>query len=383
MADAAAALAERGWDVVVLTSNRGYDNPNLRYPSHELIRGVRVRRLGFSSFGKTSLLLRLLGGFSFVLQCALWGMFVPRLAGVLVSTSPPMCSLAALLISWVRRVPTKYWVMDLNPDQAIALGRFSADAAPCQALDALNQSVLRQAADVVVLDRFMAQRVNRKLDVAKKMAILPPWPHEDELADIPHDKNPFRKEHGLDGKFVIMYSGNLSIASPVTTILQAALSLRDHDQLKFLFVGGGLGKGEIDELMEKHRPANIMSLPYQPLSQLKYSLSAADVHLVAMGEQMAGIIHPCKVYGAMAAGRPILFLGPKECHIADLLQKHRIGWHVNHGDIAGAIRTINEILQTDAEERAAMGMRARNAIREHLSKKALLDAFTHVIEACL
>jgi glycosyltransferase involved in cell wall biosynthesis len=180
-----------------------------------------------------------------------------------------------------------------------------------------------------------------------------------------------------------MYSGNLSIASPVTTLLQAALALVDRPELKFLFIGGGLGKREIDELMAKHRPANIMSLPYQPLSQLKYSLSAADVHLVAMGENMAGIIHPCKIYGAMAAGRPVLFLGPEECHIADLLATHRIGWHVNHGDVDGAVRTINEILQTDAEERVAMGMRARNAIREHLSKQALLDAFTHLIEAGL
>jgi glycosyltransferase involved in cell wall biosynthesis len=169
----------------------------------------------------------------------------------------------------------------------------------------------------------------------------------------------------------------------VTTILQAALALANRPGLKFLFIGGGLGKREIDELIEEHRPANIMSLPYQPLSQLKYSLSAADVHLVAMGENMAGIIHPCKIYGAMAAGRPILFLGPKDCHIADLLAKHRIGWHINHGDVAGAVRTINEILQTDAAERAAMGMRARNAIREHLSKKALIEAFSNILEAGL
>lgn len=383
LADAAAALVERGWDVVVLTSNRGYDNPTLCYPTHELIRGVRVRRLGFSSFGKKSLLLRLLGGFSFIIQCALWGMFVPRLAAVLVSTSPPMCSLGALLIAWVRRVPIKYWVMDLNPDQVITLGRLPANSLPCQALDALNRSVLRQAAQVIVLDRFMAQRVNRKLNVAAKMTIMPPWPHEDDLDEIPHEENPFRKEHGLAGKFVIMYSGNLSIASPVSTILQAALALQNREDLKFLFIGGGLGKREIDELMEKQRPSNIMSLPYQPLSQIKFSLSAADVHLVAMGEKMAGIIHPCKIYGAMAVGRPVLFLGPEQCHIADLLERHQIGWHVNHGDVDGAVRTINTILRTDSQDRAAMGMRARMTIRQHLGKRTLLEAFSQIIEAGL
>src|SRR5262245_22640678 len=120
MADAAAAMAERGYDVRVLTSNRGYDNPALRYPAREVIQGVAIRRLPFSSFGKKSIPIRLLGGLSFVLQCAFWGLFTPRLAAILVSTSPPMCSLAALIIAWVRRVPIKYWVMDLNPDQTIA-----------------------------------------------------------------------------------------------------------------------------------------------------------------------------------------------------------------------------------------------------------------------
>ena len=76
----------------------------------------------------------------------------------------------------------------------------------------------------------------------------------------------------------------------------------------FLFIGGGNGKKQIDDFIEREHVENVRTLPYQPLDQIKYSLSAADVHLVAMGSEMVGIVHPCKVYGAMAVARPILLL---------------------------------------------------------------------------
>src|SRR5262245_7056434 len=119
IADAAVEMRRRGWRVVVLAAARGYDDPSVRYPRRELREGVQVRRLPLSSFGKGSIPMRLLGGTLFMLQCIARGLFVRRLACIMVSTSPPMCSLAAMTIGALRRVPIKYWVMDLNPDQMI------------------------------------------------------------------------------------------------------------------------------------------------------------------------------------------------------------------------------------------------------------------------
>jgi glycosyltransferase involved in cell wall biosynthesis len=380
MADAAAAMARRGYRVVVLTANRGYENPSIRYPARETLDGVDVRRLPCSSFGKTSIALRLLGGILFVLQCIVRGLFTPRLAGILVSTSPPMCSLAALVISWLRGVPIKYWVMDLNPDQMIALGKIKETSLAARTFNWLNRLILRRAADVIALDRFMAERVNRKRDVQEKLAVLPPWPHEEHLDLLAHAHNPFRKEHGWDGKFVFMFSGNLSLASPVTTFLEAALRLQDDPRLLFAFIGGGLGKKEVEQVIAQHRPRNIVSLPYQPLARLRYSLSAADVHLVSMGENMVGIIHPCKVYGAMAVARPVLLLGPNPCHITELLEKHRIGWQVSYGDVDGAVKVLRSILAMDPSELAAMGQRAQRAVTQELSMESLCGQFCDVLE---
>ena len=108
IADVAEAMAKRGYRVIVLTANRGYNDPSVKYESKELRDGVNVRRLPLSSFGKRSIVLRLLGQGSFLIQCIVRGLFVGRLSCLLVSTSPPMCSVAALLISIVRRRPITY-----------------------------------------------------------------------------------------------------------------------------------------------------------------------------------------------------------------------------------------------------------------------------------
>jgi len=380
MADAAEALAEAGHRVLVFTSRRGYEDWRVQYPAREVRGGVEVYRLPLSSFGKSSLALRILAGLLFVAQCTVRGLVVRRLAAVLVSTSPPMCSLAALVISWLRGVPIKFWVMDLNPDQMIAMGKLSPGSLPARCLNWLNRATLRRATDVVTLDPFMAESLNRKHDVTEKLHILPPWPHDDHLEVIDHEHNPFRREHGLEGRFVVMYSGNHGLNTPVTSILEAALRLADIEELVFVFIGAGLGKAEVDRVIAEHQPQNIRSLPYQPLSQIKYSLSAADVHLVTMLDLVVGVAHPCKVYGAMRLQRPVLLVGPEPSHVASLLDEYRNGWRVPGGDVDAAVSMIRSIVATDPAELAEMGRRGGAAVDARFSKERLAGRFLDVVQ---
>jgi glycosyltransferase involved in cell wall biosynthesis len=236
---------------------------------------------------------------------------------------------------------------------------------------------------VVALDRFMAERLRARGVVRGEMVVSPPWPHEDRLEDVPHDTNPFRLKHGLSDKFVVMYSGNHSPSNPLTTVLEAALRLRDVPRFQFAFVGGGLGKREVEEFAARHQLTNVLSLPYQPLADLRYSLSAADVHLVSLGDGMVGIIHPCKVYGAMAVGRPVLYLGPKPSHIADLIDDHRFGVQVCHGDAAAAERAIRSFEAMSADERNAMGAEAKRVLESSLSMQQLRGRFCDAVEESL
>lgn len=377
--DAAVEMVSRGWTVRVLTSARGYDDPSVRYAARETIDGVEIRRLPWSSFGKKSIKVRIVGGLSFMAQAVVRATLSRRPTCILVSTSPPMCSAAALFVSFVRRVPITYWVMDLNPDQVIAMGKVSERSLSARTLNAFNRLILGRSKSVIALDRFMAERVNSKRDVSAKLEVMPPWPHEDAMDAIEHADNPFRTAHNLNGKFVVMYSGNHSPANPISTVVEAAERLKDRADIVFMFIGGGLEKQKVEAAIERGA-TNIVSLPYQPMSELKYSLSAADAHVVTLGDAVVGMVHPCKVYGAMAAARPILFVGPAPSHVSELIDEYKIGWRVEHGDAEGAAGVIRRMADAPESDRRDMGRRATEAIRSGLSKRALCGRFCDVIE---
>ena len=175
-----------------------------------------------------------------------------------------------------------------------------------------------------------------------------------------------------------MYSGNHSPANPLKTLLDAAERLQGESRLVFYCIGGGGGKKEVDDRIAKGAK-NIVSLPYQPFSEIKYSLSAADVHVVSIGDDVVGIVHPCKVYGAMAVSRPVLTFGPRPSHVSDLVEQHKIGWHIPHGDVDAAEKALREMLATPEAELRAMGDRAAKVVATSLSKKALCGEFTDLM----
>ncbi len=284
------------------------------------------------------LLARTAGGLVFLARAFLRGLHMPRPARILVSTSPPMAPLAGLWLARLRRAPHAVWLMDLNPDQAIVTGAVRRARSPLACSSAPIAPRRAAPQSVVALDSFMAERVRGRWQLDDNLAVLPPWAHEDHVAPVPHAENPFRTRHGLQGKRVVMYSGNLSPVHPVDTILQAARELREDPRLAFVFIGEGGQRAAVEEAVRRDRLERVLLLPYQPLHDLRYSLSAADVHLVSMGSNMVGIVHPCKVYGAMAAARPVLYLGPRRSHVGELVARFDLGWQVEHGDVAAPLR---------------------------------------------
>jgi putative colanic acid biosynthesis glycosyltransferase WcaI len=99
-----------------------------------------------------------------------------------------------------------------------------------------------------------------------------------------------------------------------------------------------------------------------------------------VGNDIVGIVHPCKVYGAMAVARPVLLLGPRPCHITDLLDSHGVGWQVHHGDVEGMEALVRRVADTPREELSRIGLEAQRVIEQDLSKGALCGRFCDIIE---
>jgi glycosyltransferase involved in cell wall biosynthesis len=276
--------------------------------------------------------------------------------------------------------------MDLNPDQMVAAGKMQQSSLPVKIFDWMNRVTLRRTSQIVVLDDFMAARLNRKGNVTEKMQVLPPWPHTepayaDDNAAVRLSKagDSFRRQHGLMDRFVVMYSGNHAIQHPLDTLLDAAARLEHDRSVVFVFIGGGAGKEHVKRRIADGA-TNLISLPYQPLETLAESLGAADVHVVSMGSEVVGIVHPCKIYGAMAVGRPILFFGPRQSHAGAIVEKHAVGWRVEHGDVDAATMTIGTAAAMPRTDRLTLGLRAARVVSDDFSRGRLLAKLCDQVE---
>ncbi len=378
--DLARELVRIGKRVIVMTPRGGYDDRSVQFEKKEIRDGIELVRFPLCAFGKKPVFLRLLGGMSLVLQSMFRGIFVSGLSHVLVGTAPPMAVLGARFIARLRRARTIYWVMDLNPDQMIASGHMKKESLLGRVSEKMSRWSLKRVDCVVALDSYMAKRLESKVDLTRRMHVIPPWPYDEQLADIRHDENPFRATHGLGDQFVVMYSGNITDVHPLDTIMKAIVRLKDNDRILFLFVGAKAAIKEIDAFAKDNQLTNVRTMGYVPLSETKYSLSAADVHVVTMGDAMVGIVHPCKIYGIMSVGRPILALAPNASHVGEIIISAKVGWSFEHGDVEGVVRSLTQAEAMSVPDLMVMGQRGRDLVRREYSRSVLCSRFAGLFE---
>jgi hypothetical protein len=379
LSDLAVRLSETGHEVTVVTSNRAYDDGNKRFARRETWQGVNVIRIPSLSLGKASKLRRALTFASFLFVCTLRVLFLPKFDVVVALTSPPLISVLGAFAVALKGGRFVFWVMDLNPDEAVAAGWLSPNSTTAKILSALLRYSLRRAERIVVLDRFMKDRIVAKGISESKIDVIAPWSHNDAVQFDLEGRERFRATHALSDKFVVMYSGNHSPCHSLDTLLAVARQLSDRPEIKFCFVGGGSEFEKVKQLAAVDRLQNILCLPYQPLSALSMSLSAADLHAVVMGDAFTGIVHPCKIYNVLEIGAPVLYIGPPASHVVDVIANVRdteLVCSARHGDV-GKIKDYIVAAAGNAERRrSASAVTAAQAF----AKETLLPRLVQSIE---
>lgn len=343
LADLALALAEAGHQVTAVASSRGYDDPARRFPVREQWRGIDIHRIWTPGLGKRAKWRRLVDFGIFWLNAARILLFMPRHDVTVCLTSPPLISTLGTVAARLKGGAVVPWVMDLNPDEAVAAGWLKAGGVVERTLTFIQNWSFRQASRIIALDRFMAERLKAKGVRAGVIHTDAPWSHDQAVSYDVSAREAFRAEHGLTGKFVVMYSGNHSPCHPLDGVLAAADELKGEERLHFLFVGGGSEFTKVQAFAKEKQLRNITCLPYQPLEKLSGSLSSADLHLVVMGAPFVGIVHPCKIYNILTLGIPFLFIGPEQSHGADLarrLDDPMQARTARNEDIAGIVKQI-------------------------------------------
>jgi hypothetical protein len=332
-------LAARGETVTVITGNTPYFGEEERFPAHGMHKGIRIVRVGFARFNRSHVFGRLADYLSFSIS-ALWAAVRAKDQDCLIVLSdPPLLSVLATAVQFIKPVKTICWLQDVFPDIAIRAG-ILREGPVGRILKRIARWSLYRMSQIVVIGRCMEGHLSLAGVPRSRIAMIPNWADGSQITSIDREDNEFLKTHGLEGRFVVMYSGNFGVAHEIETILSLVHETRDLPQLCFCFIGEGAHKQRLVEMAQREKWEHVLVLPYQRKETLQQSLSAGDIHLVSLRANMAGLCVPSKIYGIMAAGRPMIFIGPEESEVAALIRESQCGFVVRPGDPQAAAAAV-------------------------------------------
>ena len=381
--DLARYLVSQGHQVSVIASRSIYGKAGSALPAFEKVDGIEIHRVGRSIYGKAGLLARTTDFALFYLLTAVKAIQIGRHDVSVCFTTPPFIALLGLVLRALRGTRLVYWVMDLYPDVLVVTGVLSETSLTTRVLERLNRLALGRADRTVVLGRCMERRVLAKGIDPARVERINVWSDATEVCPRPRDENSYRREWGVGDRTLVMYSGNFGIGHDVETFAAGAKLLSDRKDVMFAFVGGGKRKKQLIDAMRERGLGNFIEAEYQPRERLGELLSAADIHLVSMMPRWSGVMVPSKIYGTLAAERPVIWVGGESTEAAEVVRDADCGFVIAPGDAQGFANAVRR-LADDAQLRADMGRRARQALAEkwgapHAMRRwgVLLDEVVH------
>ena len=366
------ALAD-DYEIRVLT---GVLRGHTRLPRRDVRNGVEIVRVPSTAFERTKLGLRAVNYASYIGSSLLQGLTGPRPDLVLTMTDPPMVGDVGLAIARRFGVPLLVISEDVFPEIATQLGRLE-NPVLVATLRQLIGFYLKRADLVVAIGDTMRRRLEEKGAPPDRLRVIPNWVDTDAISPQPVD-NDWSRANGLMGKFVVMHSGNIGHAQNLEALVRATTFLRDLDDLALVIIGAGARHTALIRLAQRLHADKLRSLPYQSRDVLPQSLSAAHLHYVGLAEGLAGFVVPSRLYGIMAAGRPIVVAADPESETAQVVER------VGCGIVVPPSRPelLAEVIRDAYEGRYdldAMGARGRTYVTEDADTRVALGRYRQVL----
>ncbi|MEX0833627.1 MAG: glycosyltransferase family 4 protein [Actinomycetota bacterium] len=371
-------LAEQH-DVWVVTGRPSYnaaeESPSRGLVSRENHGGVHVARVWSTSMDRASMLGRLANYLSYLATSVLGVLSVPKPDVIVSLTDPPPIGLIGAAAAKLQRAPFVLVTKDIVPEAVVNAGKLSNPAA-IRVLSATSNLLYRAADRVVSIGRDMNRRLEELGVDPSKIVTINDW-SDGSLVRPLNGSSPFRKENAWTDQFVVMHSGNLGFGQSLNVIIEAADLLRDHEDIVIAFVGEGASKRELQAASDRRGLVNVVFLPFQPKERLAESLGAADVHLVTHKRGMAGYQVPSKLYGILAAGKPVIAAVEPESEPAMIIEEHSCGVRVDPDD---AKELAAAILEMRGQRLVELGARSRKAFEAAYERTGQTAAYRKLLE---
>ena len=381
LTDLAEHLARAGHEVRVVCSRGGYLDGEARAPRRETRHGVEIRRVGGLGRGqRRRVAWRVFDYAAFHLSAGYRTALSGWADSVVTLTTPPLLGVWGRLAQLLRGTRHVVWSMDLHPDAEFALGMLEERSLLGRLLERAHAAPLRRADAVVALGPHMTARIERKGVDRGRICEIPVWSRAEEVVELSHADNSVRARRGWQDRFVVLYSGNAGLLHRFDELLDGAeLLARREPRVLFAFVGGGPRRAELERAAVQRGLRNMEFLDYVPREQLGPSLASGDAHFLSLAPEHAGIAVPGKLYGALASGRPVLFVGAAACESAETIRQAGCGVALEPGHGAELADAIAR-LATDPEHTAELGRRARAAFEARFERAITCEAWRELLE---
>ena len=193
----------------------------------------------------------------------------------------------------------------------------------------------------------------------------------------------FKRKYQLENKFVIMYSGNIGLYYDLLNIVKVIERFQGKPEVIFAFIGEGSVLDELKDYCKKKQISNITFIPYQDKSKLVYSLNAGDVHFVVNAKGIKGVSVPSKLYGVMAAGKPVLGILEEGAEARLIVEEAGCGISVDPGDYKAIGHLIERFTAMQGTaELEEMGAKGRDYLIDHLTKDVSIKKYRDEILSC-
>ncbi len=346
-------LANSGWRVELLTGHPDTVVKGSR-PNLTIHRSFRYRR--------GSMLKRSVCWLCYMAHAFFWLWRWSPSVPLLVFSNPPMLPWIAATMRRLRGSRFVVMVHDIYPELPIRMGKLKRDGWTARTWFRWNRWAYNSADEVLTLGEYMSKFVENQFDssttTSGRVQVIRPWADADRIKPIFKSENPFARKHGQAEKLTIMYSGNMGLGHDIETMLAATRIVTD-EKAHFMFIGAGPKWSLVDAAVRNGQLSNITLLPWLPEDEIPCSLATADIAMVSLETEVAGLAIPSKAFYSLAAGTPLIVISNPDTELAQIVQSHRCGWVIDPGDEQSLAAIVTEML-ADADVLATLKGKARD-----------------------
>lgn len=360
--------------------------------------GVKVIRVRVPAVNKRSKANRIRHILAYFFR-AVWATFkAPRADYVMAGSQPPILGgLLGVVGKWIgiargKRPKLIYNIQDYNPEQTQVVG-YCRRKLVLRAMLMLDKFSCSAADKVIVVGRDMVDTMKKRYahrdgSLSRRMpetVVIHNWMDERTVYPLPKDDSgvaAFRKKYGLADKRVIMYSGNIGLFYDLDMLIRVIGRFRSDARLVFAFVGDGAKKQDLVDYVRTHGLSNVVFIPYQPKEKLIFSLNAADIHWVVSAKGIKGVSCPSKLYGVLAAAKPVLGVLEEGSEAGDVIRETNCGLVAPPGDADAITRMVERFAGMSDEDLAAAGLRGHACLQRRFTREQAIEQYRRALRSC-